>query len=137
MGRRRVDTERIRGIRNALQQSQMSALVCALPKNVLLLSGYWPVVGTSLVVAGREKIILIVPEDERELAAGGWADEIVTFEPGSLNEIRSAGRALSQPLNKALQTLHLRAGSVVMRLAKNLSLFPTWPYISIRERLPD
>jgi len=115
----------------------MSALVCALPKNVLLLSGYWPVVGTSLVVAGREKIILIVPEDERELAAGGWADEIVTFEPGSLNEIRSAGRALSQPLNKALQTLHLRAGSVVMRLAKNLSLFPTWPYISIRERLPD
>jgi len=41
------DQDRINLITNALKQSNMDALVCALPTNVLFISGYWPVVGTS------------------------------------------------------------------------------------------
>jgi hypothetical protein len=35
------DEERIRRITSALAEAGVDALVCALPLNVLLLSGYW------------------------------------------------------------------------------------------------
>ncbi len=44
------DVERIKRIADALEQSHMDALVCALPINVLLLSGYWPVIGTAVAI---------------------------------------------------------------------------------------
>jgi len=45
------DRERIDRVRQALQHGGLDAVVCALPKNVLLLSGYWPAVGTSVAIA--------------------------------------------------------------------------------------
>src|SRR6185437_4975129 len=74
--------ERVDRIRSALRENQWDLLVCALPMNVLLLSGYWPVVGTGVAVASSEgKICLLVPEDEKDLARRGWADEIVADRP--------------------------------------------------------
>ena len=39
---------RIRMIQDALREHRLDAIVCALPANVLMLSGYWPVVGTAI-----------------------------------------------------------------------------------------
>ena len=47
------DDIRVEAIRRSLDASDLDALVCALPNNVLLLSGYWPAVGTALAVATR------------------------------------------------------------------------------------
>jgi Xaa-Pro aminopeptidase len=88
------DDERLDGIRAALRQAGLDALVCALPANVLLLSGYWPVVGTSLALVTRDRSALLVPEGERSLAADGWADEVLSFEPGSVKDLRSATDAV-------------------------------------------
>lgn len=75
---------------DALRESQLDGVVCALPANVLMLSGYWPVIGNSFAVATRTgHIVLLVPEDEEELASEGWADEVRTFSPASLMEIKS------------------------------------------------
>lgn len=96
--------ERVDRIRNALHENQWDAVVCALPMNVLLLSGYWPVVGTGLAVAFSDgKIILLVPEDEEELAKRGWADEIRTFKPGSLDELITPAEAIRTPLRKLVE----------------------------------
>ena len=46
-----IGQDRVAGIRAALGDARLEALVCSLPENVLLLSGYWPVVGTSIAVA--------------------------------------------------------------------------------------
>jgi hypothetical protein len=55
--------------------------VCGLRANVLLLSGYWPVIGSALAVATRDgAVALIVPADEAELASTGWADATHTFD---------------------------------------------------------
>lgn len=71
----RRDEERVRRIQSALNGAGLHAVVCALPENVLLLSGYWPVVGDALALATREgRIAVIAPEDERDLAEAGWAD---------------------------------------------------------------
>ncbi|HZS92056.1 MAG TPA: M24 family metallopeptidase [Chloroflexota bacterium] len=41
-------TERVERIATGLREADLDALICALPSNVLLLSGYWPVVGNAL-----------------------------------------------------------------------------------------
>jgi Xaa-Pro dipeptidase len=106
--------QRIELIRNALRESQSDLVVCALPMNVLLLSGYWPVIGTGLAIASAEgQITLLVPEDEEDLAKRGWADEIRTFKAGSLDEIVEVAEAIRVPLRelvKSFSTKPVRVG---------------------------
>ncbi len=91
--------ERVNRVGQALRESKMDEIVCSLPMNVLMLSGYWPVVGTGVVVASAEgRIGLLVPEDELDLAKQGWADEIRTFQPGSLDALTTAAEAILDPL---------------------------------------
>jgi Xaa-Pro dipeptidase len=94
-----MDHERIASIRNELSRNDIDAIVCGLPKHVLLLSGYWPVVGTSVAVASSDgSIHLVVPEDEKELAARAQAN-LHTYNPGSLDRLTSAAEAVREPLN--------------------------------------
>ena len=97
--------ERVDRIRNTLRENQWDLIVCALPMNVLLLSGYWPVVGTGVAVASSDgRISLLVPEDEEDLAKRGWADEIRTFKAGSLAEITTTAEAIQCPLRKLAES---------------------------------
>lgn len=108
------DVERTRRITSALAGAGVDALVCALPVNVLLLSGYWPVVGASVAVATREGTVhLLAPEDEEGLAARGRADVLRTFSPGSLTELTGASEAVRAPLRESLKSLGLGRGSVI------------------------
>lgn len=108
------DAARIERVAGALAEVGMDALVCALPVNVLLLSGYWPVVGTSVAVATREGTIrVLAPEDEEGLAARGRADEVRTFSPGSLTESMGASEAVRAPLRETLKSLGVGRGSVI------------------------
>ena len=110
----RADAERTERIKSALTAAGMDAVVCALPTNVLLLSGYWPVVGTSICIAtGKGSVHVIAPGDEKELAKRGRADEVRTFSPGSLSELSSAADAVCAPLCETLKALGLGRGSVI------------------------
>ncbi len=102
------DDERIRRIQDCLEANNWDALVCSLPMNVLLLTGYWPVVGTSVAIALRGRICVIVPEDEEELARQGWADEVITFHPGALDKITTAAQALHDPFQGVTKELSSR-----------------------------
>jgi Xaa-Pro aminopeptidase len=107
------DAERIERIRRALVGAGLDALVCALPSNVLLVTGYWPVVGTSVAIATREGAIgLAVPAEETDLAAGGWADVVEPFTPGSLSELSPLPALLSQPLARVFRRVGIRGGRV-------------------------
>ncbi len=68
---------RITRIRDALGRADLAAIVCTLPSNVLLVSGYWPVVGPACAVVWQTgPTLLMVPLDERAAARRGWADEV-------------------------------------------------------------
>ncbi|MGH9611552.1 MAG: M24 family metallopeptidase [Bryobacteraceae bacterium] len=100
------DEDRIQRIRQALGDARLDVFICALPINVLLLSGYWPVIGTGVAIASSGgRISLLIPEDEEDLAKRGWADEVQTFHPASLDTIATAARAIHAPL-KALRSLN-------------------------------
>lgn len=99
--------ERISYVRQALSGSGLDALVCTWPDNVLVLSGYWPVVGTAVAVATGDGVAVLAPEDERDLAAGGWAGEVRTYRPGSLQQLISPAEAAREPLRALLADLGL------------------------------
>lgn len=104
-------TERLARISAALQDARLDALVCTLPTNVLLLSGYWPVVGTAVAVATRDgAVAVLAPEDEHELATQGWVTDVDTYRPGALDDLISPATAVDAPLTALVQRLGL-AGS--------------------------
>jgi Xaa-Pro dipeptidase len=110
MHRDKRDYERARRNRQALSEAGIDGLVCALPVNVLLLTGYWPVVGTSLAICTRdEQVLLLVPEDELALARRGWADEIVTYAAGSLDDLKSITEIVTSELSKIAAGLGIRS----------------------------
>jgi len=75
-----IDQLRLDRARSALREAGLDALVCRLPENVLLLSGYWPMSGFSLLVFPTEADpVLIAPESEADLAADSWVEDVRTF----------------------------------------------------------
>ncbi|HWH67741.1 MAG TPA: aminopeptidase P family N-terminal domain-containing protein, partial [Candidatus Sulfotelmatobacter sp.] len=108
------DLQRIERVQQGLREESLEALICALPNNVLLLTGYWPVIGLSVALATRQgRVALVVPEDEKDLARHSWADEIHSFQPASLKELRVALESVRGPLAKAVSSLKLEHGSAI------------------------
>ena len=106
------DEDRIDRIRTELARKGLDALFCTLPSNVLLLSGYWPVVGTALAIATREgAVAVLAPEDEGEQADLSWADEVQTFQGGSLDSLENITEIVRGPLSRLKTVLSLPAGS--------------------------
>ncbi len=100
---------RIQWIQDALRHANLDGLVVSLASNVLLVSGYWPVVGTGVAGINADGLVgVICPDDERELAMSGHAKEFVSIHPGSLSDQRSAASSLYGPLNELLNRLSLR-----------------------------
>jgi len=83
-----ADQERTKRVAAELKHAGLDAFVCTLPMNVLMLSGYWPVIGTAAAMGTRDgEIWIAVPEAERDLAAAAGPHRLVTFAPGSLQEV--------------------------------------------------
>lgn len=83
----------------ALRDAALSAVVCTRPANVLLATGYWPVLGTALaLVTAAGCVYLVAPEDEQVIAARGWFDELFTFRGGSLEDLRAPADAIAPAL---------------------------------------
>jgi Xaa-Pro aminopeptidase len=97
------DSERVQRVGDALKRDHLDAVVCALPAYVLMLSEYFPVIGTSICVAASDgRRILLVPEDEKELAKQGHADEVRTYQPSSLDKIQTVVESAVAPLKQLL-----------------------------------
>jgi Xaa-Pro dipeptidase len=87
-------------MRDALGASRLDALVVRLPENVLLLSGFWPMIGATTVVFPRDgQPICIAPECFlAETSAALWEAEIRPYRFGVLNS-PDQGAAVSEALN--------------------------------------
>lgn len=103
--------ERILRIVSELRIAQLDAVVCTLPSNVLLLSGYWPVVGPSVAIATAEgTVAVLAPEDEEDLATSGWADNVHAYSPTSLANLDRPPETVHGPLRSMIEGLGLQRG---------------------------
>lgn len=108
-----VDPERHERVCKALAHSSLDALICCAPTEVLLLTGYWPVIGASVVVFSRSgDVHLIVPQDEAELASRTSAAEIIPYRPSTLERLSTPIRALAGPLASTLNAMNL-SGKII------------------------
>jgi Xaa-Pro aminopeptidase len=107
------DDIRVETIRRALDEAGLDALVCALPHNVLLLSGYWPLAGAALAVATREgRTALIAPSDEMEIAERALSDEVRKYQVPTLEALAPASDPLWLPLREVAADLSIEKGRI-------------------------
>src|SRR5215510_11931235 len=106
-------SERTARIRAVLEAERLDAVLCALPSNVLTLSGYWPAIGGSIAIATRDgQISLLVPEDEAELARASWANSVDTYDPVSLQDLRPIEQRIITPLRALVARAGLSRGVI-------------------------
>ena len=100
-------------IREALERTNWDLLVCAMPSNVLLLSGYWPAVGYSIALATRGgQIALVVPDDEDDLAEHSWVDEVATYAPSPMDRLIAAEESMFEAFSKVKRDLAIAADRI-------------------------
>lgn len=112
-----IDPERQEWNKRALEASSFDAVVCLAPTNVLLLSGYWPVMGNSIAVFTRQgECAVLLPEDEMELAQASSSAGLEPYRPGSLETITTALEQFTSPLLKLLNRLGLGSAKIGLAL---------------------
>jgi len=82
-----MDAERRARVQAAMAREKLDLLVCRLPENVLLLSGYWPLNGLSfiLVPADGEPVCIVPVTEESEAAAELEGSALKSFPSGVLS----------------------------------------------------
>lgn len=78
--------ERLDRMRRAMEAERLDALAVRLPENVLLLSGFWPMIGASVLVFPREsKAVCAIPDCyENEAGPSLWEADAAYFRFGVL-----------------------------------------------------
>lgn len=107
------DPERRKRLTEALAKADLDAVICASPTEVLLLSGYWPVMGATVAIFTREgDVRLILPEDEVEMASKASTAKLVPYKPSRLDELITPVEGLVQPLESTLESMGLVRGAI-------------------------
>lgn len=74
------DLDRWDRVRASLAHAGLDVVVCRLPENVVMLSGYWPVMGRSVVVFPADaEPVLLAPTSEVHAVDRGWIPDVRTF----------------------------------------------------------
>lgn len=108
-----VDDRRRAAIVAAIHKARLQALVTFSPGEVLLLSGYCPVMGASLaIVTGEGQLYVILPEDEVELARATSNAVLIPYQPNSLHRLNKTSEALRAPVAELSRQLHLIRGEI-------------------------
>jgi Xaa-Pro aminopeptidase len=116
-----IDPERHSRILSMLDEEKLDALICSAPTQVLLLTGYWPVMGNSIAIFTADgDVHVLVPEDEHEIAAKSSCAFLTDFSPGSLDALRTPTEAIRKPLVSLCTKLSVAHAKVGMELEHNL-----------------
>lgn len=113
----------------ALASEGLDALVCTLPPNILLLTGYWPFLGPAIACVTRSgSLALLVPEDERE-HVGPISGSVRAYAAASLKTLQTPLELLEGALVETLRNVGLppKARLGTDSAARNVPA----PYISV------
>ncbi|HWR36123.1 MAG TPA: Xaa-Pro peptidase family protein [Clostridia bacterium] len=112
-GKAVTNPERIALLQQHLKENELDALICALPAHVLMMTGYWPVVGKSIAVVTTEgEVAILAPEDEEELTAVGWATAIETYPPNSLERLTTPVESAAEGLRRLARKLKVHCARI-------------------------
>ena len=108
-----IDRQRHDAILKTIHGSDLQAIAAFSPPDVLLLTGYWPVMGASLAILTRDGMThVLLPTDELELAQATSHAECIAYEPETLARLTNAAEALAQPMRQLAARLHFTSGAI-------------------------
>ena len=117
------DPERTERLLKAMRAAGLDAVMCTTPTEVRLLTGYWPIFGSSVALLTAEGALhVVVPEDEQELAAQSSAAVLTAYKPEVLDDLTGPVEQLKQPLTELLNSLKL--GNATIGLSQELCVQP-------------
>ena len=103
-----IDAERKDRAAKVLAEAHLDAMICNSASAVLLLTGYWPVLGASVAVFTKEgEVQVALPEDEVELARRTSNALLIPYQPSTLAALASPIDALAEPLRLLANKLGL------------------------------
>lgn len=115
-----MDTTRTRRIVEIFKQrgADFHAIICRLPQNVVMLTGYQPILGNTFCIvtlnnAGQLEYRLALPEDERDMVPPGIAIEIKTYSEETMDYIENTIQAVHEPLAALLRSANLNENAVI------------------------
>jgi Xaa-Pro aminopeptidase len=112
-----VDAERHARTLADLLASSHDALLCSSATEVLLLTGYWPVMSASVALFDSNgEVKVVVPEDEMDLAERTTSAELTPYKPAGLHTLKSPIECLREPLNTAVSSMGLKHAAIGLQL---------------------
>ncbi len=116
-----IDPERHSRVIAMLREEKLDALICSAPTEVLLLTGYWPVIGNSIAIfTAAGEVHVLLPEDEHEIAAHSSNAVLTDFLPEQLHMLTTPKEAIEKPLTHLCRKLSITQARVGMELEQNL-----------------
>jgi Xaa-Pro aminopeptidase len=113
-----LDSVRRTRLIKGMEAAQLDACVCCAASDVLLLTGYWPIMAMSLAFLTTDGTChVLLPQDEEELARKTSSADIATYEPETLHKLTDLMTALEQPLTRMIQKLGLEKARIGVRKA--------------------
>ena len=116
-----IDPERHSRVIAMLRKEKLDALLCSAPTQVLLLTGYWPVIGNTIAIFTVDgEVHVLLPEDEHEIAANSSNAVLTDFIPEQLQILTTPKEAIEKHLTYLCRKLAITQGRVGMELEQNL-----------------
>lgn len=116
-----LDPERKRRVVEGMKEHNLDAFICSSASEVLLLTGYWPVMGISVAVFTAEgSVQLILPADEVELAGKSSEASLTPYKPAELVKITTPIEALAAPLASITSRLGLSKATIAMQVGQGM-----------------
>jgi Xaa-Pro aminopeptidase len=113
-----LDSVRRERLVEGLAAVNLDGCVCSAASDVLLLTGYWPVMAMSLAFLTADGAChVLLPQDEEELARKTSCAEITTYEPESLHKLTNLMTSLQEPLTRMVRKLGLEHARLGIRQA--------------------
>ena len=108
-----INPERQKRIIEVLKELGLDALICGSASDVLLLTGYWPVMGASVALFTVEgKVQVVLPEDEVELAERSSEVWLTPYKPSDLTSLTTPIEAIAGPLHCVISRLGLSRAAI-------------------------
>ncbi|HLH62436.1 MAG TPA: Xaa-Pro peptidase family protein [Ktedonobacteraceae bacterium] len=95
------------------------ALICRLPQNVVMLTGYQPILGNTFCLvtvdaATKEvQVRMALPVDEQDLVAPGTAIEVKTYAEETMHYIANTIEAVREPLAELIRSAGINENAVI------------------------
>ena len=133
-----IDSERKDRVMEVLAQSHLDAIICSSPSAVLLLTGYWPVIGASVVVFTADgEVHVALPADEVDLAGRTSGASFIPYQPSTLAALTSPIEALANPLRLLLTKLELGKAAIGIEVDEGMQPFSYASCVHFRSSLAD